>query len=112
MKKYIILLIAMFVCSSLFCYSKNSADDENLKTFTGYVQIYGNEPFTSVGFVTLKHKSYGLKATDDVLLLLRQSQAKKIEITGKLLKRTSRKFLGYNEQKDGSIIVYEWKIIE
>lgn len=109
MKKY--LLFFLFLCSMevFFAYSKPSLSDDNIDIVTGYIKVYGNEPFTFIGLETENEKQYSIKASDEVLIELRKAQGKKIEIKGTVEKSGK---LSINELKDGYLIVLEWKVVK
>lgn len=110
MKKYLIFFLMLCSMALCFSYSKPSKSvKDNSNTVTGYIKVYGNEPFTFIGLVTEDEKEYSLKASDEVLAELRKAQGKKIEIKGTIEKSEKASM---NELKDGNLIVIEWKIVK
>ncbi len=99
----IFLTLLVLICSILFCsYSKN----KYIKV-TGYIHVYGNEPFTYIGIKTTDNKEYAISANEEETSMLRKTQGIKIEITGIIIsKKETREF---NMLKDGRIEVAEWK---
>ncbi|SFI52940.1 hypothetical protein SAMN04487775_102215 [Treponema bryantii] len=109
MKKYLIFFLILCSMSLCFAYSKPKKAAGNTDAVTGYIKVYGNEPFTFIGLVTEDEKEYSLKASDEVLAELRKVQGKKIEIKGTIEKSEQ---LSMNELKDGNLIVLEWKVVK
>ena len=103
----IIIILSILITGIIFCsYSKN-----NNITVDGFINVYGNEPFTYIGIKTENNKEYALNASDDVLKELRASQGKKIEIIGLLIPKDKDSY-EMNMLKDGRIEVTEWSIVE
>lgn len=69
----------------------------------GFVQIFGNEPVTIVGFVDSSGKEYTLAATDEVLTALREHQGQKLVVAGKHI--PAEEPLGFKQLKDGTLYV-------
>ena len=109
MKKYLIFFLMLCSMGLCFAYSKPNKAASNSNTVTGYIKVYGNEPFTFIGLETENDKQYTLKASDQVLEELRKAQGKKIEINGTIEKSEKASM---NELKDGNLIVLEWKVVK
>ena len=107
-KTFIVLLSVLF-CSVIFCsYSKN-----NIKTVKGYIQSYGNVPFTYLGIKTTDDKEYGIVIADEVISELKASQGKLIEVTGLIINlEKDKNILEPGMLKDGKIEVIEWRVLE
>lgn len=105
-KNRLFLILLVLICSNLFCsYSKNK-----YVKVTGYIHVYGNEPFTYLGIKTIDNKEYEISANEEQTSMLWKTQGTKIEITGIILpKKETREF---NMLKDGKIEVAEWKEIK
>ena len=101
-----LIILSVLLCSLIFCsYSKN----KYIKV-TGYIHVYGNEPFTYIGIKTTDNKEYAISANEEETSMLRKTQGIKIEITGIIIsKKETREF---NMLKDGRIEVAEWKEIK
>src|SRR5574344_1895780 len=96
-KKIFFLALSVFTLSFVFSMSKKNV------TLTGLVNIYGNSPFTYVGFVTDAGKEYAIDISEEsevTLEYLQKMQGTKLELTGKIEKKS-----GFNDLKDGRFIV-------
>lgn len=102
MKKSCFLLLLIFV-SMAVSFSK----PVNSKKLTGYVCIYGNEPFTFAGFKTENGGLYTLVADEQTLKTLRLQQGKLLEITG--IVTDSDEIMTFNMLDNGYFEVLEWK---
>ena len=112
MKKLILLLLTtIFMTLSVFSYSKPHKEITG-DVKTGFVKIYGNEPFTFVGFRTQDGEEYRLLADDDVLSLFRQKQGFLIRITGKIEEQNDENTFHFQNLKDGVFKVESWEVIE
>ena len=109
MKKNLLFLLLLCSFGICFAFSKPDKAKDNSTTVTGYIKVYGNEPFTFIGLETENEEQYTIKASDEILIELRKAQGRKIEIKGEIEK--SEKF-SLNELKDGNLIVIEWKIVK
>lgn len=109
MKRSLLFFMILSFAGMLFAYSKPEGVDKNLDSVIGNVVIYGNEPFTTVGFVTKDEKQYSLLAEKEILKELRKTQGRKIEIKGTIEKSENGSI---DEMKDGAIIVLEWKYVK
>ena len=99
-----ILLLVSF--SLILCsFSKNKT-----KTITGYLQVYGNEPFTYLGIETIDKKQYAIKASKEEISKLWDSQGNLIEMTGIIIPSNNQRLP--DMLKDGKIEVVEWKIVK
>lgn len=109
MKKHILMILLITGMGICFAYSKPDKAKESLETVTGYIRTYGNEPFTFIGLVTQDGKEYTIKADEKSLKQLNNIFKEKIQIKGKI---TKSDVAGFNELKDGNLIVIEWKKIK
>ncbi len=109
MKKNIFLILLICIATSCFAYSKPAKAKAKTDSVTGYINVYGNEPFTFIGIVTDDDKQYTITADDSILKELRKTQGKKIEIKGTIEKSEKP---GFNELKNGRIILLEWKYVK
>lgn len=94
-----IFLFALFVLASSFVFSMSKRN----VTITGLVHIYGNSPFTYVGFVTDDGKEYAVdisKGSEVTVEYLKNMQGVKLELTGKI-----EKPIGFNDLKNGRFVV-------
>jgi len=107
MKKNIILILLISIAASCFAYSKPAK--AKIDSVTGYINVYGNEPFTFIGIVTDDGKEYTISADDSILKELQKTQGKKIEIKGTIEKSEKP---GFNQLKNGRIILLEWKYVK
>ena len=107
MKKNIILILLISIAASCFAYSKPAKAKTD--SVTGYINVYGNEPFTFIGIVTDDGKEYTISADDSILKELQKTQGKKIEIKGTIEKSEKA---GFNQLKNGRIILLEWKYVK
>lgn len=94
-----IFLFALFVLSTSLVFSMSKRN----VTITGLVHIYGNAPFTYVGFVTDNGKEYSIDISEDsevTLEYLQSMQGYVLELTGKVEKKS-----GFQDLKDGRFLV-------
>lgn len=94
-----IFLFALFILASSFIFSMSKRNN----TITGLVHIYGNAPFTYVGFVTDDGKEYAVDISKDsevTVEYLKSMQGTKLELTGKIEKPS-----GFNDLHDGRFVV-------
>ncbi len=111
MKKILLALILITTSAILSAYSKPLENTEI--SLSGFVHVYGNEPFSFLGFKSDDGRELKIQADKDILSELQNSQGKKIEITG-LLENSSQKEsqdqkISPDMLKDGIIIVSKWK---
>lgn len=110
MKKKLLALFLLLISIELcFAFSKPGKAESDVDVVTGKVKVYGNEPFTFLGFVTEDNKQYKLKGDDKLLLEIQNAQGRKIEIKGKIEKTEEGSF---DELKDGALFVFEWKLVK
>ena len=107
MKKNLLLILLICIAGTCFAYSKPAKAKTD--SITGYINVYGNEPFTFIGIVTDDDKEYSISADDSILKELQKTQGKKIEIKGTIEKSEKP---GFNQLKNGRIILLEWKYIK
>ena len=107
MKKIILIVFMLCITALTFAFSKPSKLEDNVTEVTGFVNVYGNEPFTFIGIVTDKNEQYSIKADQETLNDLRKTQGQKIEIKGTIYKYED---ISLNQLKDGNLIVIEWKL--
>ena len=99
----ILLIISL---SIIFCsFTKNK-----IKTTTGYIHVYGNEPFTYIGIETTDEKEYTISADKKLIEELWATQGKYIEISGYIVKAETIREPGM--LKDGKIEVLDWKYVK
>lgn len=103
--KYILIIISVICCLLFSSFSKN-----NTVTITGYIRIYGNDPFGTVGIETMDGKIYAVSASDEEIKEIWKAQSKKIEITGIIIKAEKDKMPGM--LKDGKIELAEWRVLK
>ena len=108
MKKNILIVLFIFCASLTFAMSAFKKTNK-AESITGYIHVYGNEPFTFIGIETEDDKQYSLKADEEILKDLRKAQGYKIEIKGKVQKEDK---LTLDGLKDGNLIVIEWKFVK
>ncbi len=100
------LILLIIICGTLFCsFSKN-----NNETVTGYIHVYGNEPFTYLGIKTADDKLYTISASEEEISKLWKTQGTRIEISGIIIPSKDKKEM--NMLKDGKIEVIEWKYVK
>lgn len=109
MKKVITFSLAILVIFMGFAYSKPTNNEFGTVAKTGIAKVYGNEPFTFIGLSCEDGELYTLRASEKVLLEIRKTKGKLIEIQGYIEKPDDAEL---NQLKDGFLIVTKWKIIE
>ena len=109
--KLVIIILFFFISFNMFSFSKPHKEITG-DVKTGFVKIYGNEPFTFVGFKTQDGEEYRLLADDDVLSLFRQKQGFLIRITGKIEEQNDENTFHFQNLKDGAFKVESWDVIE
>ena len=107
MKKNLLLILLICIAGTCFAYSKPAKAKTD--SITGYINVYGNEPFTFIGIVTDDDKEYSISADDSILKELQKTHGKKIEIIG-TIEKTEKS--GFNQLKNGRIILLEWKYVK
>ena len=112
MKKIVLLII--FASLSLFnAFSFSKAEKITAgEVKRGYIKIFGNEPFTNVGFKTPDGEEYTLLADKDVLSILREKQGFLLEISGQVRKDNEEKTFHFQMLKDGFFELESWEVIE
>lgn len=94
-----IIFFAFFVLLTSLVFSMSKKNE----TITGLVHIYGNAPFTYVGFVTDDGKEYAVdisEGSEVTVEYLKSMQGTKLELTGKI-----EKPIGFNDLHDGRFVV-------
>ena len=102
-----VIIIFLLLSGMLFCsFSKNTT-----KTVKGFINVYGNEPFTYIGIETEDDKKYAISASEEEISELWKTQGNLIEIEGYIIKPESE---GRQPGmlKDGKIEVVEWKFVK
>lgn len=102
-----VIIIFLLLSGMLFCsFSKNTT-----KTVKGFINVYGNEPFTYIGIETEDDKKYTISASEEEISKLWKTQGSLIEIEGYIIKPESE---GRQPGmlKDGKIEVLEWKFVK
>lgn len=102
-----VIIIFLLLSGMLFCsFSKNTT-----KTVKGFINVYGNEPFTYIGIETEDDKKYAISASEEEISKLWKTQGSLIEIEGYIIKPESE---GRQPGmlKDGKIEVLEWKFVK
>lgn len=105
-KQFFIVNICIIFFLLLCSFSKN-----HISSVSGYVHVYGNEPFTYIGIKTTDNKEYKISADEKTKEELWKSQGKLIEIIGYIEKEKNEK-IKIDTLKDGSIEVIEWKYVK
>lgn len=111
MKKYAVLILLIISTAFCFAYSKPKNEAPVVVTKTGGVRVYGNEPFTFIGFACDNGEVYTLKASEELLTELRKNQGKHLEIKG-YVENPEAADKQMNKLKDGYLIVEKWKKID
>lgn len=104
--KSLLILMLLIFCMFFSSFSKN-----NNKTVKGYINVYGNEPFSYIGIETEDEKKYAIKAEKSVIEDLWKTQGNLIEITGLITPNTDAA-KSFDMLKDGKIEVIEWKVVK
>ena len=100
-----LIIILIFTVFMLCSFSKNK-----LKTVTGYIHVYGNEPFTYIEITTDENKQYSIAASDEIISELWKTQGNKVELKGIIVQPKA----DYKEPemlKDGKIELAEWRVL-
>ena len=82
------------------------------KNVVGYIQMYGNEPFTFVGFVTENGKKYSLDIAPDAKFSMHdiiENQGKKLRLTGYA---NEKELIGFQTLENGRFVVTKFKAVE
>jgi len=113
MKKLFLTLFLIFTSVLLSAYSKPVKD--KVISVSGLINVYGNEPFTFIGIKTDSGEEYSLTAEKEVLDQLRNTQGKRIEITGSVKqadKNQEKPVVEFNSLKSGNLIVLDWEYVD
>lgn len=113
MKKLFLTLFLIFTSVLLSAYSKPVKD--KVISVSGLINVYGNEPFTFIGLKTSSGEEYSLSASEEVLNQLRNTQGKRIEITGSIKqadKNQEKAAVEFNSLKSGNLIVLDWEYVD
>lgn len=106
MKRIISFLgLSLLVSMMIFSASKNN----NSISVIGYVKSYGNVPFNYPCIESLDGRIYTLSYTEKAELF--NTQGKKIQVDGALIKKSKKNEIGFMESKDGTINVTSFRII-
>lgn len=103
MKKSIFAVIFLVAMTSIFAWGGK-------KTITGHIQIYGNAPFTFVGFVTDDGEEYSLdidSKADFTIKDIKTHQGELLKLTGVV---NEKELMGFQTLKDGRFIVSKFKV--
>lgn len=102
-----VIIIFLLLSGMLFCsFSKNTT-----KTVKGFINVYGNEPFTYIGIETEDDKKYAISASEEEISKLWKTQGSLIEIEGYIVKPETG-VMQPGMLKDGKIEVLEWKFVK
>ena len=88
----------------------SSFSKNNTVTVTGFIRIYGNDPFGKAGIETVDGKIYAVSAVEEEIKKIWKSQGNKIEITGIIT--PSKNTRSPDMLQDGKIEVIEWKYVK
>lgn len=111
MKKYIILIVLAFASSFCFAYSKPKKSVAQEVTKIGRVDVFGNEPFTYLGFLCENEEVYTLKGSDKIMQELSDNQGYRLEVRG-YIENPDSADSQMNKLKNGYLIVNEWKKVK
>ena len=106
-------MFLIFTSILLSAYSKPVKD--KVISVSGLINVYGNEPFTFIGLKTDSGEEYSLTAEKEVLDQLRNTQGKRIEITGSIKqadKNQEKAAVEFNSLKSGNLIVLDWEYVD
>ncbi len=104
MKKSILALLILIAGFGAFAFGK--------KSIKGHIKIYGNSPFTFVGFVTEDGEKYSLDIdpkADFTLKDIQQHQGETLKLTGIV---NDKELIGFQTLKDGRFVVSKFKVVE
>lgn len=105
MKKFICTVLFFSVFAIVFAWCGK-------KTITGHIQIYGNAPFTFVGFITDNGEEYSLDIDPKANFTIRdinEKQGKVLKLTGII---NDKELMGFQTLKNGRFMVIKFKTIE
>lgn len=106
MKRIISFLgLSLLFSMMIFGASKNNKS----VSVVGYVKSYGNVPFNYPCIESLDGHIYTLSYEDKSELF--NTQGKRIQVEGELIKKSKKNEIGFKESKDGTINVTSFKII-
>lgn len=106
MKRIISFLsLSLLFSMMIFGASKNNKS----VSVVGYVKSYGNVPFNYPCIESLDGHIYTLSYENKSELF--NTQGKKIQVDGELIKKSKKNEIGFMESKDGIINVKEFKIV-
>lgn len=104
MKKTFLIAVLMVAGLAAFAFGK--------KSIKGHIQIYGNEPFTFVGFITENDEEYSLDIDPKAEFTIKDIQ----KLQGKPLKLTGvvndKELIGFQTLKNGRFVVSKFKVVE
>ena len=104
MKKTFFAIVLMVAGLAAFAFGK--------KTITGHIQIYGNAPFTFVGFVTDEGEKYSLDIdpkADFTIKDIQAHQGEPLKLTGVV---NEKELMGFQTLKNGRFVVSKFKVME
>ena len=107
MRKTILFVAAVMISAAAYAFPFFGK-----KSITGYIQIYGSEPHTFVGFVTDKGKNYTLDVAHDAPFTIRditEKQGKMLTLKGVV---NSKELPGFKTLKDGRFVVSKFTVVE
>ena len=100
MKKYILVLLSLFIFSSLFAVQKTTKLNKNSKVvITGYVVSKGNVPFVYPAIRAQDGMEYMIICKDKTKQKLLNAQGSLIKFTGTL-------------NEDGFFVLKKWKVLK
>ena len=82
------------------------------KSITGHIQIYGNAPFTFVGFITESGEKYSLDIAPEAEFTIqdiKNEQGNRLKLTGFV---NEKELLGFQTLDDGRFVVMKYKILK
>lgn len=100
-------LLVLIICSCFLCFSFKFNKNISIK---GYINTYGNEPFSYLGISTTDDKSYYIKADTDVMNELKMLGGKLIKFEGRILNEEEIDVL--YALNDGGFEVFSYKVIK
>ena len=103
MKKILIILMSILSITVFCSFSKSPV------TVIGSIQSFGAEPLNYPGIVTEKNKVYMIIASDETKEELMKRQGKRIQFTGRIIKKDSETGLKYLD--DGAFVIEYWEVI-
>ncbi len=115
MKFFVCAFAMLLVVTMLFASaSKKKAEQAqgSVVVATGLVKVYGSEPNTWLGFVSVEGMEYSLAAEEKMLSDLQASQGFVVEINGTLEPKSKDEVVGFQQLKDGVIHVHSFSVVQ